>query len=322
MAKLTTLCFCLLLLTASASAADQTPNDFAQWLQQLQQEALSNGITPETVHAALDSAMPDERVVELDQKQPEKTATFDSYIRRVVSEEKVEMGHELLEENSDMLDIISRQYHVQPQVIVALWAIESSFGQVTGRYSIIDSLVTLAYEGRRTEFFRKELLQALRILDQEQITATSLRGSWAGAMGQCQFMPSTYLRYAVDFDHDGHRDIWANRNDVWASIANYVAAEGWTDELTWGREVELENDIPENKVGLNFQLSLAEWAARGIHNPDGSALPDKSLQASLIQPDGADGRSFLVYDNYRALMRWNRSTYFATAVGLLADRIK
>jgi membrane-bound lytic murein transglycosylase B len=186
----------------------------------------------------------------------------------------------------------------------------------------VGSLATLAYQGRRAAFFRTELINALRILDQEHMRASELRGSWAGALGQCQFMPSTYLRYAVDADGDGHRDIWTNQADALASIANYLAAESWKPELTWGRAVSLRKALPESQTGLGVKHSLAEWQKLGVRNSDGKPLPQKPLQASLVQPDGADGRSFLVYDNFRALMKWNRSTYFATSVGLLADQIK
>jgi membrane-bound lytic murein transglycosylase B len=312
----------VLTAVGSAQAATLPTAGYAAWVQQLEQEAIASGITPETAHAALDSAMPDDRVLALDQKQPETTVTFDHYAHSIVSPVRIQAGRRQMAAHEDELDAIAKRYGVPPQIIVALWGMESSFGHDSGRFSIIDSLLTLAYEGRRAEFFRKELIEALRILDQEHISASALRGSWAGAMGQCQFMPSTYLRYAVDYDRDGHRDIWTNTRDVWASIANYLAAEGWNADLTWGREVELEAGIDAAEIGLEYKHSLAEWAKAGVHSIDGSALPNKSLQASLIQPDGVDGRSFLVYDNYRALMRWNRSTYFATAVGLLADRIK
>lgn len=323
MAKLIAAFASLLLIASCASNAATLPTaSYRAWLLQLEQDAIASGITPETVHAALDNALPDDRVVALDQKQPETTVTFDHYAHRIVSADRIQKGRELLEDNTNELDAIAEKYGVQPQIIIALWGIESSFGQDSGHYNIVDSLLTLAYEGRRAEFFRGELFNALRILDQEHIPATALRGSWAGAMGQCQFMPSTYLRYAVDYDRDGQRDIWSNRRDVWASIANYLAAEGWNPDLTWGREVELEQAVNASDIGLDHQYMLAEWQAKGVRNLDGSDLPQKPLQASLIQPDGSDGRTFLVYDNFRALMRWNRSTYFATSVGLLADRIK
>lgn len=321
--------FVILALLLGTSVAEAAPfqnsgdtNTFAIWLAALQQDAVENGITPETAHTALSQVMLDDRVVTLDQKQPESTVTFEAYSKRIVSKARVDSGRDFLEKYGRQLNEIGQRYGVQPQVIVALWGMESSFGRNSGDYNIVDSLVTLAYEGRRAEFFRKELFNALRILDQEHIPATSLRGSWAGAMGQCQFMPSTYLRYAVDYNNNGVKNIWTESTDVWASIANYIAAEGWKSDQTWGREVELEKDIPTSEIGLDHQHSLTEWRQWGVRSLNGSTLPDKPLQASLVQPDGPVGRSFLVYDNFRALMRWNRSTYFATAVGLLADRIE
>ncbi len=307
---------------AAAHAAIVRTSGFAQWLQQLEQEAIANGISPATAQTVLDHAMLDDRVIVLDQKQPESTATFESYLHHTITPDRVREGRRLLDKYGDVLDAISQRYGVAPEVIVALWGMESSFGHNSGDFSVVDSLMTLAYEGRRADFFRKELFNALRIIDAEHVPAEELRGSWAGAMGQCQFMPSTYLRYAVDYDNNGQRDIWDNTPDVLASIANYLAAEGWRNDLTWGREVTLGKDVPTQEAGLDHQHSLAEWQQSGVRSLDGSALPDKPLQASLIQPDGPDGRSFLVYDNFRALMRWNRSTYFATTVGLLADRIK
>jgi len=318
MAKLIIFAAAWLMVCVRPAAAQ----DFAEWLQQLEQEAISNRISPEVVHSALDYMVPDQQVVELDQKQPETTVTFEHYLHHVASAERIAEGRRLLSDNEDQLDEIADRYGVQPQIIVALWGIESSFGADSGHFSIVDSLATLAYEGRRADFFRGELFDALRILEAEKIEPSELRGSWAGAMGQCQFMPSTYLRYAVDYDQNGKRDIWESRTDVWASIANYLASEGWSPDLTWGREVELEYPIPADEIGLEHTLLLEDWGKKGVRSADGLPLPQKHLMASLIQPDGSDGRSFLVYDNYRALIRWNRSTYFATAVGLMADRIK
>ena len=312
----------ILLYAAPAHAGMMRTADFSQWLYGVQQEALASGISEATVSEALGQVMPDERVIILDQKQPEHTVTFDAYSEHVLTRDRIRRGQELIDQYGNLLDTISSRYGVPPEIIVALWGMESSFGHNSGDYSIVDSLATLAYEGRRADFFRKELLAALRILDSEHLPSSYLRGSWAGAMGQCQFMPSTYLRYAVDYDNSGIRDIWNNIPDVFASIANYLAAEGWSSDLTWGREVDLTRDLPAGEAGLDHTRSLAEWRHLGVRSLDGSALPDRDLQASLVQPDGADGRSFLVYDNFRALMRWNRSTYFATTVGLLADRIK
>jgi len=308
-----------LLLPLPASAQS---NSFALWLNQVAQEAVDSGVSPATVQQALSRVTLDESVVELDQKQPETTITFDAYSRRILAPSRIDKGSELLDEHKALLREIAARYGVPPQIIVALWGIESSFGHNSGNYGVIDSLATLAYEGRRADYFRHELIDALHILDEEHGDASALRGSWAGAMGQCQFMPSTYRHYAVDYNGDGRRDIWENEADVFASIANYLAAEGWRSDLTWGREVLLLRGFPEGETGLNRQRSLSEWNQLGVRMLNGNPLPAKPLLASIIQPDGPDGRSFLVYDNFRALMRWNRSTYFATTVGLLADRIQ
>ncbi len=191
-----------------------------------------------------------------------------------------------------------------------------------GNFSVVNSLMTLAYEGRRATFFRKELMDALHVLDEEHLSTDDLRGSWAGAMGQCQFMPSTYRHYAADADNDGKKDIWKNEEDVFASIANYLVAEGWGKSIGWGNEVSVAKEIPADEIGLGYERTIDEWRELGVTIVGDSGPDEGDTDASLIQPDGPGGRSFLIYDNFRALMRWNRSTYFATSVGLLADRIK
>jgi membrane-bound lytic murein transglycosylase B len=310
---------CLVAMNAQAQTA-MDPN-YRSWLDQLEEDAIASGISRQTVMNALEQAILDERVIALDQKQPESTITFDSYVHRIVSQERIDAGQKRIEENSDVLNDIAQRYGVPSQIIIALWGMESSFGHYSGDYNVIDSLLTLAYNGRRAAFFRNELIEALRVLDEEHMSSLELRGSWAGAMGQCQFMPSTYLRFAIDYDKNGHRDIWDDKADVLASIASYLAAEGWLSGQTWGREVVLKRGVAPADLGLDHQYSLGEWARRGIRSLDGNPLPEKPLLASLIQPDGAEGRSFLVYENFHALMRWNHSTYFAISVGLLADGI-
>jgi len=330
MAKIKLSCGALVLLASCAhaqTAPTETPipTDL-NWLQLTEQQAIDNGVSPDTVHAALDTFTPNPHVIALDQKQPESTITFDAYRHNIITPARIKKGAELMQLYADQLRDIETRTGVPPQIVVALWGIESSFGQNMGDYETVNSLATLAYEGRRADFFRSELFAALHILDQEHLTASQLRGSWAGAMGQCQFMPSTYLKYAADGDNDGRIDIWTHPADVMASIANYLSAEGWKPDLTWGREVKAD-EVDTSEVGLTVTHTLAEWAAAGVRNADGTALPKRDLSTSLIQPDGAngngsDGANFLVYDNFRALMRWNRSTYFATSVGLLADQIK
>ena len=205
---------------------------------------------------------------------------------------------------------------------MALWGIESNFGERQGSYSVFAALATLAYEGRRAAFFRRELLSALQIADKGYADAAEMRGSWAGAMGQNQFMPSTYLGYAVDFDGDGHRDIWRSLPDVFASMSNYLDKSGWNASYIWGREVFAPDSIAASRTGLEHRASLATWEQRGVRLPDGAALPAADIQASLLRMDGGAGPSYLAYGNFRALMAWNRSTYFGVSVGLLSDSLK
>jgi membrane-bound lytic murein transglycosylase B len=311
----------LFLAVMLSFAARAQSGPFAVWLQGVAQEAMESGVSPATAQQALSNLFPDESVIELDQKQPESTITFETYLHNSLTPTRLEKGRELTVRHKSLLKKIHARYGVPSSVIVALWGIESSFGRNTGDYGVIESLATLAYEGRRAAFFRKELIEALRVLDEEKMDSSLLRGSWAGAMGQCQFMPSTFRRHAVDFDGDGRRDIWSDESDVLASIANYLASEGWQRNQTWGREVTLTRAVSSEYIGLEQKQRLAAWGRLGVRAVNRKPLPAGALRASLIQPDGAGGRSFLVYDNFRALMRWNRSTFFAASVGLLADKI-
>jgi membrane-bound lytic murein transglycosylase B len=293
------------------------------WIQQVEQQAIAEGVSPGTAHEALDNFVPSERVAELDQKQPESTVTFATYRHNTVTPDRIAKGADLMHRYADFLSAIEVRTGVPPQIVVALWAIESSYGQNMGNFETVNSLATLAYQGRRAAFFRTELIAALHILDTERMSAPQLRGSWAGAMGQCQFMPSTYLKYAVDGDGDGRRDIWNSPVDTLASIANYLAAEGWQRDLSWGREVKTANSsIDPSEAGMTQTRLIREWAEQGVVGMDGLPLSQPNIQASLLQPDGIGGSTFLAYDNIRALMRWNHSTYFALSVGLIADGIK
>jgi membrane-bound lytic murein transglycosylase B len=315
----------LLLLAAVAllSPAAASARDFAAWLDEVREDALARGIRGETLDRALTGIEPIPRVIELDRSQPERRYTFEEYRRRVMTPARIEQGRERLRRHRDLLERVSATYGVPPQVIVALWGVESSYGGFTGGYPVVASLATLAFDGRRAEFFRGELLNALTILDRDEIAPDAMTGSWAGAMGQSQFMPSSYLRHAVDFDGDGRRDIWASLPDVFASIANYLARAGWDPAYIWGRRVSVPADLKADLVGLEVRRRLPEWQRLGVRRADGSPLPAVDIPASLIRPDGVgDGAGYLVYHNFRVLMDWNRSTYFALTVGELADRIR
>ena len=310
-----------MLMLSSSKVHAQNYTGFAAWYEQFAQEAIAQGVAPATLQRIYPMLTLDESVIELDQKQPEGKVTFDTYIKGILKADRIHKGRQLMERYRSLLSQLSIQYGMSPSIIVALWGIESSYGTNMGDYEVINSLATLAYEGRRAAFFKKELIEALHIIEEEGIDPLALKGSWAGAMGQCQFMPSTYRKYAVDYSRDGSRDIWDDEIDVLASIAHYLSAEGWQHGYGWGKEVLVPRTLPDSMLGLDYQLELKEWAKMGIKTLSGRPLPTQHIQASLLQPDGPRGRSFLVYDNFRALMRWNKSTYFATGVGLLADQM-
>jgi membrane-bound lytic murein transglycosylase B len=312
---------CFLGLAVALAAGAARAEDFAGWLAQLRRDAVADGVSKATVEAALRDVRPIDRVIELDRQQPEFTLTFQQYVERVVPPARVERGRALLAANKPLLTAIGQRYGVQPRFIVALWAIESDFGRVMGDYPIIDTLATLAYDGRRSKFFRGELMQALHILDEQHLPVERLTGSWAGAMGQCQFMPSSYRRYAVDYTGDGKADIWENQADVFASIANYLGSLGWNATEGWGMEVSLPAKF-NGRLGDGKTLrTVGEWRRLGVRAAGGRPLPGSNVKAALVLPAGASGPAYLTLPNYRVIMRWNPSDFFAIATGLLADRI-
>ena len=307
-------------LLAVPALAETQPFDV--WLEELRQDALKEGIGAATLVTALDGLAPIARVIELDRRQPESRFTFQQYNQRVLSESRIQRGRELYREHRGLLDRVAADYGVQPRFIVALWGIESNYGSFDGDYPVIGALATLAHDGRRASFFRGELLKALKIVDRGDIAVTRMTGSWAGAMGQSQFMPSSYDAYAVDYDGDGRRDIWTSLPDVFASIANYLAKAGWNDRYTWGRKVHVPAALNGDLVGLSTARPLPQWQELGVRRANGANLPAVTLKASLLSTDEGQGPAYLVYDNFRVLMAWNRSTYFALTVGELADLIE
>jgi membrane-bound lytic murein transglycosylase B len=309
---------CFLAAFSPALAAGEK---FDAWLQGVRKEGLARGIKQSTLDSALTGLQVIPRVVELDRKQPEFTLTFDQYMSRVVSARRVKKGRAKYRENRELLDEIGKRYGVQPRFIVALWGIETDFGRLTGGFKVVAALATLAFDGRRSAYFRKQLFNALTIIDQGHITAAKMMGSWAGAMGQSQFMPSSFLNFAVDYDGDGRRDIWTNRADVFASAANYLKQAGWRGDQTWGRAATLPADFDVALLGLKTRKRLSEWQRLGVRRADGGDLPARDLRASLVRPKQGESPVYLVYDNYRAILKWNRAHLFATAVGTLADRV-
>lgn len=295
--------------------------DFSTWIELTIKEAIQHGIRPQTAYLALSNVTFDESVLEKDQKQPEKTITANDYYERVINDLRIQRARNFLATNRVMLNQIGEQYGVQPRFIVALLAVESDLGEVQGSYEIIQSLATLAYDGRRSEYFKGELFNALKIIDKGHVRMEDMTGSWAGAMGWCQFMPTSFLKYAQDFNADGITDIWNTPADAAASAANYLRENGWKADETWGRKVRLVKPIAEEYIGPKVKRPVSDWQAMGVRTVAGKALPGGSMEASLVMPDGPDGVAFLVYNNFHVIMRWNRSTYFATSVGMIADSL-
>lgn len=294
---------------------------FDNYVEQLKVEAAEQGISQQTIDAAFANTQFYPRAVKADKQQPEFKLTLDTYLPRAVPAWKVQQARALYKKHYPLLKEIEKKYQVQPRFVIALWGVESNFGKFTGNYNVVSALSTMSFEGRREAFFKKELMNALSILEQQHISPAEMKGSWAGAMGQVQFMPSSFLAYAQDFDGDGHRDIWNSTADALASAANYLAQSGWSNDLTWGRQVKLPENFDPELFGLSTSKPLSEWQALGVRRYDGTDLPTRDIRASLVQPDDAHGRVYLAYDNYRVLMKWNRSHYFVAAVGTLADRI-
>ena len=307
----------LLALPQLCPAAD----DFSQWLDKLRGEAIAKGISEATLDAALSGLQPIPRVIELDRNQPEFKYDLWSYLDLVITKSRIKKGRQMLRSHHKLLNKISARYGVQPRFLVAIWALETNFGANIGKFPVIGAVATLAHDTRRPGFFRAELLHALKILDEGNINISDMKGSWAGAMGQLQFMPSTFVRFAVDEDKDGRKDIWHSLPDVFASAANFLSGNGWDSAHTWGRQVKLPQGFDQKLTGIDTVKTLAEWKKIGVRRINGKGLPNINIKASLIQPSGSTGPSFLVYQNFRAVMQWNPSHLYALAVCHLADRL-
>jgi membrane-bound lytic murein transglycosylase B len=306
----------LLTFSATAKAAD-----FQTWLAGFRQEAAAAGISESTLEAALAGLEPIQRVLELDRSQPEFTQTFWDYLDRRVTPPSVERGRRLLRQYHKLVRRIHARYGVPPHMLVALWGMETRYGDYQGRYPTIAALATLAHDERRREFFQNELIDALRILDQGHVSPEAMIGSWAGAMGHVQFMPSTFTRYAVDENRDGRKDIWRTPADALASGASYLHDLGWKRGETWGREVRLPEDFDWRLARPEVAKPVRDWAALGVRQADDTPLPTAGRNARIVLPQGARGPAFLVYRNFEAIMQWNRSLNYALAVGILADRL-
>jgi len=330
--RLAALLLAAALLTPQQTAAPPPSRPFEDWLQDLIAEAHARGYSDELIDATLSDITPISRVVERDSSQAEFTITLDRYFQTRVTPRVIRLGREQAMEERAVLRRIRMEYGVSPGVVLAIWGLESHYGQFTGAYPVFQALATLAWQPRRSDFFRNELFKALSIVSGGYIDAKTMTGSWAGAMGQPQFMPSSYLQNAVDFDKDGLRDIWHSKADTLASIANYLKNSGWEPGETWGREVKVSKEargridaIPKRDAGCSAKRLMTErrplpvWRDAGLRLKSGAPLPVTDIPASLVD---VGGRSFLVYPNYERILDYNCAHLYALSVAMLADRLQ
>ena len=309
----------LALTFSGARAADET--GFRAWLDAFKAEAAQQGIRAATLDRAFASIRFNARVIELDSAQPEFVKPIWEYIAGVVTEDALKNARQKLKEHAALFARVRERYGVPPEYIVAIWRIESGFGANFGNFSVIESLATLAYAGRRQDFWKTELIAALRMVDSGEVPLEKLVGSWAGAMGHTQFMPTGFLKMAVDFDGDGKRDLWASLPDVFASTANHLVSGGWKGSDAFGIEVRLPGNFPY-ELSETARQPAAEWSKLGVVRADGRPLPAWSSDTMILLPAGYRGPAFLVTENYRALLDYNNATSYALALGLFAERLR
>ncbi|WP_417515629.1 lytic murein transglycosylase [Marinobacter sp.] len=318
----------LLAISALPASAEETnteavlkaPDGFEECKLQLQEKAIAAGVSAQTAQEVMTKVQHIERVIELDRRQPEFTTTFADYLNRRVNDARVTKGRELIQEHSALLARVTEETGVPAPYLVSFWGLETNFGSYFGKMSVPDSLTTLACDARRSTFFTEQLIAALRIIDEGAIPADQMEGSWAGAMGHVQFMPTVFLKHAVDADGDGRRDLWNSLPDAMMSAGKFLQSMNWDGDYRWGREVLL----PENfdySLADGRRLELGKWRELGITDAFGKPLAREDITAALIVPAGHQGPAFLAYHNFKVIMGWNRSEFYAIAVGHLADRI-
>ncbi len=306
-----------LLFSPHMFAASQNWNS---WVADVRKEALAQGISPAVFDAAFaDTHEPSRQVKGLARSQPEHRLTYAKYLSSRVDNYRIVVGRQQYKKNKALVDEIANHYGVDPCFILSFWGMETSYGSYMGNFPVIKSLATLAYDSNRRDFFRKELFLALHILNDGHVTLQHFKGEWAGASGQPQFLPSSWVKYAVDYDGDGRKDIWESKADVFASIANYMKINGWRTGEPWAIYVKLPLNFDKRLEGKSISKLVSEWSALGVRTTSGEPLPHQDWQASIVQPNG--GPVFLAYPNYRMILRYNNSIYYAGAIGYLADKI-
>jgi membrane-bound lytic murein transglycosylase B len=304
-----------------ATPALAQTGSFAAFLTGIRADARRAGISGITLDRAFAGVQPNAKVIEREHHQPEFTLTWAQYRDLLITDKRIQAGRAAFQRNQPLFQRVQQYYGVSPAIILGIWGLESSFGTQTGDFHIVEALATLAWTSGRSAFFRSELIAALHILDHGDITPARMTGSYAGAMGQPQFMPSSYLRYAVDFEGNGRRDIWSSTPDVLASIANYLAASGWQAGGSWGQPVTLPAGFDYTHTGRDVRRPLADWLRLGVRPISGRLRAQPDQRAAVLLPDGSGGDAFLAYGNFAAIRRYNPSDFYALAVGLIGDDI-
>ena len=313
--------YTLLAFTVMVTSVSAYASSFRHWLDELDEEVLRQGVSEQTWQQVKPELVYLPKVVALDKKQPEWTKSFSQYLATIVNTKRVMDGRHQYGQHKSLLKQTADKYNVPPQYILALWGIETNFGNNTGGFAVPSALATLAYDGRRRSFFTNELIAALKIIDQEHIAFKDMRGSWAGAMGQTQFMPTSFLGYAVDANHNGKKNIWDEKADIFGSIANYLSSHGWDQSQGWGLEVDAPSKPSRSLLEEKSFRPRNYWVNAGYKAINGDAIPEFYDKLRIVRPGKDDERYFLVSKNYDVILDWNRSTYFATSVGMLADAI-
>jgi len=302
-------------------ANDDPVQAFNVCKQNLQQSALEAGITPTIAEQVFANINYQPRVIELDRSQPEFVQTFPGYFSKRVNDWRINKGRQLAGEHNILLQNLVKQYGIPAQYLLAFWGLETNFGGYKGNMPVLDSLATLACDPRRSTFFTRELLTAVKLLEEQSLEQEKMVGSWAGAMGHTQFMPSAYANYAVDGDGDGQINLWDSEADALTSAANFLSQLGWQPGFRWGREVKLPGGFDYSLLGYSKRRTVTDWNELGVTRANGEALGSSDMNAYLVMPAGHEGPTFLAYPNFRVIMRWNNSEFYAIAVGRLADRI-
>lgn len=305
----------------AAHAGHGATGGYATFLAGVRRDAIAQGVSPSVVSQALAlTSTPNPKVLQADRHQPEFTLTWAQYKDRVLTEKKMNDGLSAVQQRTDLIGQISGLYGVSKGAIAGIWGLESAYGTRMGTFSVIDALATLAYDGRRASFFRSELLKALHVVEQAGVAPANMLGSYAGAMGQPQFMPSAYLRYAASYPAGGRPDIWRNEGDVFASIGNYLARCGWQAGQPWGEGVLVPDTVSQSQLGRGQVRPVAWWRQQGVR-PRAGSFDSSVSEGAVIRPDGAGGEAFIVYHNFNVIRRYNPSDFYALAVGLMGDAI-